>query len=158
MSRSDWIAAGHTKPELQALGQRWRQILSREVQWKMACERMLNFHTASSERTTIFSEPDLMLRRLRDRLPKGLRNLPLKIDVARHYHRPSGRLPAGGQNFLLDPAVGTSQELHDDELFRALPISFCIFRVYSQDHRHDGVLNTALNSVLGDAVDAKTNM
>jgi hypothetical protein len=67
-------------------------------------------------------------------------------------------LPAGGQNFLLDPAVGATQELSDDDLFRALPISFCIFRVYSKDHRHDGVLNTALNSVLGDASDAKTNM
>jgi hypothetical protein len=67
-------------------------------------------------------------------------------------------LPASGQNFLLDPAVGTPQELSDDELFRALPISFCIIRIYSKDHQHDGVLNMALNSVLGEAGDAKTNM
>jgi HD superfamily phosphohydrolase len=146
------------EPELKALGLQWRQILSREVQWKMACERMLNFHSGSSERTTIFSEPDLVLRRMRTKLPKALRDLPLKIDVARHYHRPSGRLPTGGLNYLLDPAVGTPQELHDDELFRALPISFCILRVYSQDHRHDGTLNAALNAVLGDAMDAKSNM
>ena len=85
-------------------------------------------------------------------------NVPLRIDVARHYHRPSGRLPAGGQNYLLDPAQGVPQELHDDELFRSLPISFSIFRVYSQNHEHDGPLNAALNAVLGDAEDAKTNM
>lgn len=150
--------ADSKQEELQNLGQRWRQILARQVQWKMACERTLNFHSGTAERTTIFSEPDLVVRRLRERMPADLKPIPLKIDVARHYHRPSGRLPAGGQNFLLDPAVGTPQELSDDDLFRALPISFCIFRVYSKDHRHDSVLNSALNSVLGDASDAKTNM
>ena len=35
----------------------------------------------------------------------------LQIDVARHYHRPSGPLPAGGQNFLLDSVGGTPREL-----------------------------------------------
>jgi HD superfamily phosphohydrolase len=150
--------ADASDPDLRALGERWKLILSRKVQWKMACERMVHFHSGTSERMTIFSEPSLILRRIRERLPAGLQDLPLKIDVARHYHRPSGRLPAGGQNFLLDPAVGTPQELHDDELFRALPISFCIFRVYSQDHRHDAMLHAALHGVLGDAGDAKTNM
>lgn len=150
--------ATETNPELRNLGQRWQQILSRRVQWKMACERMLNFHTGSSERTSIFSEPDLMLRRVRERLPAEIREVPLKIDVARHYHRPSGRLPSSGQNFLLDSGSGNVQELHDDDLFRALPISFVIFRIYSQDHRNDAALNQALNSVLGDSTDAKTNM
>jgi HD superfamily phosphohydrolase len=147
-----------TDPTLRDLGQRWRQILSRQVQWKMACEKTLNFHSGMSERTSIFSAPDLILQRVRERLPAAMQSIPLKIDVARHYHRPSGRLPAGGQNYLLDPAVGTPQELHDDDLFRALPISFCIFRIYSKDHRHDTTLNAALNAVLGDVVDAKTNM
>ena len=150
--------ADATDPQLQDLGQRWRQILSRQVTWKMACERTLNFHSGSAERTSIISEPDLVLKRVRERLPADLCELPLKIDVAKHYHRPSGRLPTGGQNFLLDPAVGTPQELSDDDLFRALPISFCVFRIYSKDHRHDGTLNTALNAVLGEASDAKTNM
>lgn len=146
------------KPELKALGQRWQQILSRKVQWKMACERTLNFHSSTSERTTIFSEPDLVIRRIRERLPAEIREIPLKFDVARHYHRPSGRLPTSGQNFLLDAGTGAVQELHDDDLFRALPVSFVIFRIYSQDHRHDGALNQALNAALGDAADAKTNM
>jgi HD superfamily phosphohydrolase len=139
------------------LGRRWRQILARQVPWKMACERTLNFHSGSAERTTIFSEPDLVLRRVRDRLPVAVREIPLNIDLARHYHRPSGRLPAGGQNFLLDPS-GVPQELSDDDLFKALPISFCIFRIYSKDHSHDAILNNALNAVLGEASDAKTNM
>jgi HD superfamily phosphohydrolase len=150
--------ADSADPQLKALGDRWEAVLSRRTGWKMAVERTMNFHTASAEQTTIFSEPDLVLKRVRARLPAKVRDLPLKIDVARHYHRPSGRLPAGGQNFLLDPAVGEPQELHDDELFRSLPSSFAVIRIYSQDHTHDRALVSALNAVLGEASDAKTNM
>ncbi len=145
-------------PELKKLGDEWQAILSRNVGWKMACERTIHFRTGSSESTTIFSEPDLVEQRVRKHLPKKIQSIPMRIDVARHYHRPSGALPAGGQNFLLDPAVGAPQELNDDDLFRSLPISFSIFRIYSKDHEHDAVLNVALNKVLGAAVDAKTNM
>ena len=107
---------------------------------------------------TIFSEPDLVLKRVRERLPEHLKEIQLKIDVAKHYHRPSGRLPAGGQNYLFDPGSNSAQELNDDELFKAIPISFLVFRIYCQTHENDPHLNAALNSVLGDAMDAKTNM
>ncbi len=145
-------------PQIRDLGLRWEAILRRDVTWKMACERTLNFHTAGAARMTIFSEPDLVLKRVRERLPSDLRGMPLRYDVAQHYHRPSARLPVNGQNFLLDPAIGPPRELNDDELFRQLPISFLIFRIYAQDHGHEALLNAALNSVLGDATDAKTNM
>ncbi|MBT6153738.1 MAG: HD domain-containing protein [Planctomycetaceae bacterium] len=140
------------------LGTRWADLFARNMNWKMACERTLQFHAGKSERTTIFSEPGLVEKRVRDNLPAELRTIPLRIDVARHYHRPSGRLPTGGQNFLLDPTVGTPKELHDDELFQSLPVSVSIFRVYSKDHAHDGPLNAALNQVFGEVEDSKTNM
>ena len=147
-----------TKPEIQELGKQWAAILRREVTWKMACERTMNFHTAGAARMTIFSEPDLVLKRVRERLPRDLQNMQLRYDVAQHYHRPSARLPVNGQNFLLDPALGAPRELSDDELFRQLPISFLVFRIYTQDHGQEGLLNAALNSALGDVMDAKTNM
>jgi len=145
-------------PALRGLGQRWRQLISRDVRWKMAVEKTLSFHSVGAQATTILTEPDLMLLRIRERIPAEIREIPLKIDVARHYHRPSGRRPAGGQNFLVDPASDRIQELHDDELFRVLPISFLIFRIYAEDHRHDAPLQRALEAVLGDAGDTLTNM
>lgn len=151
-----WHGSGD--PVLADLGRRWNDILHRNVAWKMACERTINFHSGMSERTTIFSEPALVEQRVREKLPPDLRDIPLRIDVARHYHRPSARLPAGGQNYLLDPAIGSPVELHDDELFRQLPTSFTIFRVYAQEHTHDAQLNVALMSVLGDSGDTRTNM
>ena len=123
-----------------------------------ACERILHFREGESERVTIFSEPELVETRVRRALPDGLGEIPMRVDVARHYHRPSGPLPAGGQNFVLDPSEPEPQALDDDELFRQLPASFSIFRIYSTDHSHDAPLNLALNAVIGDVDDAKTNM
>ena len=150
--------SGSDDVELAELGKQWDAILRRKVGWKMAGERTFHFHSGTAERTTIFSEPDLIERRIRDRLPAADREIPIAIDVARHYHRPSGPLPAGGQNFLLDPALGVPQELSDDELFRSLPISFSICRVYSKDHQHDTALAGALTSLVSDVSDAPTNM
>ena len=144
--------------DVQKLGERWQGILSRNVEWKMSCERSLNFHSGTAVHTSIFSEPDLVEKRVRAKLPAKLKQIPLRIDIARHYHRPSGRLPAGGQNFLLDPGTEKTQELNDDELFRALPVSFLIFRIYTQDHLHDLEMTNALNAALGEVSDSKTNM
>jgi HD superfamily phosphohydrolase len=140
------------------IGERWNRILCRELGWKMACEKSMFFHTGAAEQMSIFSEPDIVEKRVRERLPREIQSIPLKVDVARHYHRPAGRLPAGGQNFLLDPTIGEAQELLDDDLFRAVPTSFLIFRIYAQNHEHDSDLNQALSRMLGDAADAKTNM
>ena len=145
-------------PEVQELAKCWQGLLSRNVEWKMACERSINFHSESAVHTSIFSEPELVEKRVRAKLPGELKQIPIRIDVARHYHRPSGRLPAGGQNFLLDPGTGKTQELSDDELFRALPVSFLIFRIYTRDHLHDSEMTNALNAALGEVSDSKTNM
>jgi len=144
--------------EKRRLGQQWHAILTRQESWKMCSERTINFHSPAAESTTIFSEPELVERRLRRKLPKELSMMPLRFDVARHYHRPSGRLPAGGQNYMIDPAVGVPQELHDDELFRSLPTSFMLFRVYSTNHAHDPEVALAMSEMLGDSNDTKTNM
>jgi hypothetical protein len=145
-------------PELKELGLKWKAILNREVTWKMACERTYNFHTSSAERLSIFSEPELVMSRVRERLPEEIKKLDLRWDVARHYHRPSGRKPVVGQNYLIDSGKKEPRELHDDELFRQLPVSFMIFRIYAPTHDHDVELNAALNHVLDETTDAKTNM
>ncbi len=146
------------QPETRKLGEAWGKIISRKITWKLSCEKSINFHSGNAERTSIFSEPELIEKRVREKLPLELREIPLGFDVARHYHRPSGRIPTTGQNFMLDPANGTPQELNDDELFRSLPVCFSLFRIYAKTHEHDQKLNLALNSVLGDSGDTKTNM
>lgn len=145
--------------ELRELGGHWHAIVNRSEMWRMACERVIHFHTGQAESTTIYSAPDLVERRVREFLPADLKDIPLRIDVAKHYHRPSARRPVGKQNFWFDPASGQSNELDDDELFRSLPTSFIIFRIYSRDHGFDRDISAALQKVAGGSGgDTKTNM
>lgn len=146
-----------TDVDKQRLGNAWRRVIHREGGWKMACERTINFHSSSAENTNIFTEPDLVERKVRDKLPAAVQDIEMRIDVAKHYHRPSSPGPSRGQNYVLDAAAG-AQEMHDDELFRGLPTSFLIFRIYTKDHEHDHELNQAVAAVVGAAADSKTNM
>ncbi|GAB5444836.1 MAG: hypothetical protein Fues2KO_51850 [Fuerstiella sp.] len=146
-------------PATAKLGEHWRAIVNRREMWRMACERVMHFHSGQAESTTIFSEPDLVERKVRRYLPEAMRDIPLRIDVAKHYHRPSARKPSGKQNFWFDPAGRQSHELDDDELFQSLPTSFLIFRIYSRDHGHDRQISEALQKIVGGAGgDTKTNM
>jgi HD superfamily phosphohydrolase len=145
-------------PVLKQLGERWQEILSRRVRWKMAAEHAMYFHSGQSEQTTIFSEPSVVEKRVRQKLPAKVRDVEMRVDIARHYHRPSTKLPAGGQNHVFDPAEGAPRELSDYQLFRELPLSFSICRIYTRDHAHDLAIQKALLAVLGDSEDAKTNM
>lgn len=145
-------------PARKALGEQWQNIFSRKLLWKMAAERAMYFHSGQSEQTTIFSEPEVVAQRVRKKLPREVRQIEMRVDIAKHYHRPSTKLPSAGQNFVFDPAEGEPRSLNDYELFRELPLSFSICRIYTRDHAHDDQIQQALLSVLGDAGDAKTNM
>lgn len=146
-------------PEQRSVGQRWSRWLRREVPWKTAVERTLVFDPAQGEAASLFSKPEFVLTALREALPRALAALPLKVDVARHVHRPGTRGPAAGQNFLFDPAAGAIRELTEHPLFRRLPLSYRICRVYAESHEHDAALAAALDRLVGTAAaDDPTNM
>ncbi len=126
----------------------------------MACQRNLVFTAAETERSSIFSHADFVEQELRGLLPAGMKELPLRVDLARHIHRPDTRGPAAGQNFFWDDARGEPRPLSDDQLFRHLPSSHRICRIYVQDESHAPQLAAALDLLLGAAGggDDLTNM
>jgi HD superfamily phosphohydrolase len=145
-------------PARKALGERWRDFLNRRVRWRTVAQRHLVFSAADSEAASIFSDARLVEQALRAQLPIALRELPLRIDVARHVHRPDTRVPAAGQNFLYDPAVGV-RPLTDDQLFRHLPLAHRICRVYAEDKVHAAEISAALDRLIGPSrLDDVTNM
>lgn len=141
------------------LGRRWRRFVGRRIRWRMACERTLFFSPQAAESSSIFSQPDFVERALRAQLPAALADLPLRVDLARHVHRPGTRGPSGGQNFLFDPAKGEIRELSASELFRQIPLSYRICRVYAQTSEHDALLSAALDALVEPGgADDRTNM
>jgi hypothetical protein len=123
----------------------------------MACERTIRFEQGQPELASIFTDAELVEKRVRDQLPPALKDLPFRADVARHYHRPISAATAG-QNFVYEPATGRIRSLGEHEQFARLPVSFSLCRLYARDHAHDGELATALDRLLESRGDDKTNM
>jgi len=143
---------------LRELGERWQLFLARRIGWKMACERTKFFAPGEAEQSSVFSNPAAFEAALRSNLPEELKDLPLRVDTARHVHRPGAQAPAAGQNFLLEPVTGRIRSLDDRELFRRIAISYRICRVYARDNRHNAALAEAMDRLTGTGDDDLTNM
>ena len=147
------------EPELQELGQQWQLFLGRQFRWKMACEDEIFFGEGESEAMSVFSDERIFEGKVRDLLPAELKDLPLRFDLPRHVHRPGSYAPAAGQNFLYDQAKEEIRNLNDRELFRKIPMSYRICRIYAEDDRHNGQLAAAMDQLLhGKTADDSTNM
>jgi len=141
------------------LGRHWQCFLNREIPWKSVCQRHLVFDAADAERSSIFSHADYVERELRALLGPCTNDLPLRVDLARHVHRPDTRGPSAGQNFFYDPTRDEPRPLTDDQLFRQLPTSHRICRIYALNDQHAHRLAAALDQLIGPGgSDDLTNM
>ncbi len=150
-----WLA--DADPEKRRLGEAWQTILRRQIRWKMACERTIPFEQGQSEFSSIFSDADLVEKKVRSFMPVSLRDLPFRADVARHYHRLAGT-PSARLNFVYDPASQEISPLAEHALVARLPASFSLCRLYVQDLSHSAELAAALDHLLQGRGDDKTNM
>jgi HD superfamily phosphohydrolase len=145
--------------ETRRLGEQWQALLHRRVSWKMVCQRVLVFAETDRERSSIFSDRGFVEQQLRANLPPGLREVPMRVDIARLIHRPHTRGPASGQNFLYDSARGTVRPLSVNELYSRMPVSHRICRIYAQSIEYAQALAAALDTLIGGkAEDDLTNM
>jgi HD superfamily phosphohydrolase len=147
-----------TDPKLRGLGRQWQQFLGRHLRWKMACEQTIFFAPGESEQSSVFGSEKSFEAAVRGALPKELKSLPIRVDTARHVHRPGAHTPAAGQNFLYDPVSGRIRSLDDRELFRRIAISYRICRIYAQDNRHTAELAAAMDRLISGGADDTTNM
>lgn len=154
---SSW--AGSSNRLLSALGEQWNQLLTRRHRWKMACERTIYFAPGEAEVSSVFSSEKMFEAAVRANLPSSLADLPLRVDTARHVHRPGAHTPAGGQNYLLDDTTGAIRSLDDRELFRRIPLSYRICRVYTEDHHYQAEVCAAMDRLTAaSTADDVTNM
>jgi hypothetical protein len=125
----------------------------------MICEQTVFYDPGEAEQGSVLSNPTAFETAVRRELPRALRDLPLRVDTARHVHRPGAHTPAAGQNFLYDQANGKIRSLDDRELFRRIAISYRVCRIYALDNHHNAELAAALDRLTGaSAVDDVTNM
>ncbi len=140
-------------------GERWRQLANRSVRWKMLCQRNLVFAEADAEHSSIFSDRRLVEQRVRGLLPAALAELPLRIDIARHLYRPQPSRQTVVANFLYDSEQQRTRPLRDNQLFRYLPISHRVCRIYGESQEHAAEVARVLDQLIGPGgADDLTNM
>ncbi|MDR3233506.1 MAG: HD domain-containing protein [Planctomycetaceae bacterium] len=137
----------------------WNNFLNRKVTFHSAAETTAVFSTPHSEQTSIFADDETFRRAVIQHLPDGLKTIPFAVDIARHLHRPDSNKQTGAQNFLYEPATDKVRRLEEEELYRHLPQSYRICRIYTQDKEHTRILAKALERLVnGTAEDDETNM
>jgi HD superfamily phosphohydrolase len=158
------VARWHTSENVarRALGERWQRFLRRQVDWQAVYERNLTFGAGDAEQASIFSDAAVVEHRIRKLLPAEVRDLDMQIDLPRHIYRPHAGKATAGQNFLLRGATGEIRPLTDDQLFRQLPVSHRMCRVYLRNgapHEHAAAVGAALDQLVGaGGEDDLTNM
>ncbi|MEO2047726.1 MAG: HD domain-containing protein [Pirellulales bacterium] len=147
---------------MRELGLRWQRLLSRQVDWVAVDERSLVYGETGTETSSIFSDAPLVEQAIRSRLPEALRTIDMQIDLPRHIDRPDPRTAAAGQNFLYLPASGQTGALTDDQLYKHLPVSQLVCRIYlrkSSPQEQATAVAQALDALLGSSSrDDLTNM
>ena len=146
-------------PKLSEIGQRWQRWLNRDIPWVMVCQRNVSFAENQAESSSVFSNVRILRECIRDRLPNDLKSLPFQVDLARHIHRPNTVGATAGMNYYFDSSSGKIRSLTTHGLYRMLPISHTIVRIYAHNLEHESLFAQALDSLLGNAVeDDLTNM
>ncbi len=146
-------------PKQAEVGRRWQDFVNRRVRWKMICQRTLVYRPGDAEQASIFSNAKFVEQSLRSALPPQARDVALRVDLARHVHRPETRGPAAGQNFLFDPALAQPAAADDDMLFRSLPLAHRICRMYAENQQHAAEITAAFDRLIGPGdADDLTNM
>lgn len=142
------------------LSDQWDNILNRRIPWHLMAEKTILFRAGEKEQSTIFSKDDRFEAAIRDELPMLIRDIEIRIDIARHVHRPGVNLPTAGQNFLYDPTSDFVRQLEEEELFRHLPQSYRICRIYARNQEHRRELVRAMERLTSQSVssDDLTNM
>lgn len=146
-------------PKLAQIGGRWLDWTRRKIRWQMVSQRNISFAEGQAERSSVFSSAKLLSDYIRDRLPKDLRSLPFHVDLARHIHRPHTRGATAGMNYYFDSGSGNVKSLTTHGLYRMLPLSHTIARIYALDTQHDQHFARILDDLVGaPGEDDLTNM
>ena len=123
------------------LGQEWAHILDRDVKWKMAYSTALK--EKGQERGMAFPGHEHFAQQIAKELPRELRNVEFRVDMAPLDPRPDPKDRRGNPLYVYDPGTGQVSTEPLEEFLDLLPTRLIQFRVYGLDHRHDAALSRA---------------
>jgi HD superfamily phosphohydrolase len=148
-----------TDAKKRELAPAWHDFLQRRVPLHLAAETTVIFRAGEREQTSVFAGEESLRRAIVQHLPESMRSIPFEVDIARHLHRPDSHRPMASQNFLYDSATDRIRQLEEEELFRHIPQSYRICRIYTQHTEQIAPLAKAMDALTrAGSEDDETNM
>jgi HD superfamily phosphohydrolase len=137
----------HEDPVRKRLGKEWQRLYSRQVKWKMSFSTEISLEGV--QKGTRFSEAGDYERQIRGCLPRSLKNLALRVDLATQDPRPINPMAQTEKQVnIFNPAVGRTSQEPLREIYRFIPARIVHFRVFALTHDHDAEVTMAAEKVL----------
>ena len=136
----NWSSEDHTIKR--RLGREWEKLYNRQVKWKMAYST--EFSVDQIQRGTRFSDALDYERQIRDYLPKQLKRIALRVDLATQDPRPVNPMAHTDKSVnVFNPATGDTSREPLKDLYRFIPARIVHFRIFALNHHHDGEITGA---------------
>ncbi len=140
-----WLAS--KDEEKRRLASEWKKLHDREVKWKMSFVTEISLD--QMHRGIGFARASDYEERIRERLPKNLKRIPFKIDLATQDPRPLNPMAERGKRInIFNPVTETTSPEPLLEIYRFIPARVTHFRVFSLNHDYDEELSAAADKVL----------
>lgn len=140
------------------LGREWEKLYNRQVKWKMAYSTELSIDHL--QRGTRFSDAFDYERQIREYLPRSLRKVAFRVDLATQDPRPVNPMayPEKSVN-VYNPTLNSISREPLKGIYRFIPARVVHFRIFALNHDHDGELSAAAERALEGLRDAsRTNI
>ncbi len=140
-----WSRAGEAKKK--RLGREWAHIIGRRIKWKMAYATELTIDQAMRGMLA-FTRPEQFEQAIRERLPRPMRNIEFRIDVATQDPRPINPVAEGNKRInIYNASTGVTSPEPLKEIFKYIPARIVHFRVFTLNHKHDKELAIAAEQI-----------
>jgi HD superfamily phosphohydrolase len=133
-----------------SLAAEWKKLFDRKVKWKMSFVAEISLDQI--QRGVGFSRAADYEAKIRVCLPKKLKDLPFKIDLATQDPRPLNPITERKKRInIFNPVTQKTSPEPLLDIYRFIPARVMHFRVFSLNHNHDGELSAAAEKVLGNS-------
>jgi uncharacterized protein len=147
LSEVDRWALGQGDARQCELGAAWGEVVARRLKWKLIYQGHTDAKEIPSGALTVTRQQ--FARELRERLPKGLRDIVFEVDVAAEESRAFNPMNETADILIYEPLEDRYQQSRVLDLFKRLPVRMSLFRIFAHDEAHRGELIRAANAVLG---------
>jgi hypothetical protein len=140
------------------LGREWGKLYDRQVKWKMSYST--EFSVDQLQRGMRFSDAADYERQIREYLPRSLKNIAFRIDMAMQDPRPVNPMAQTEKSVnIFNPATGGISREPLKDIYRFIPARVVHFRIFALNHHHDNDITNAADRTLAELRDApRTNI